>query len=707
MEEAAAAEAGGDLLRAHRCLLAAGRWRPAAELRARILQDAPADEDARLARALAGQCRARGRKHEAALLFERLGELDTAAALHRQAGHRLEAARALCAAGSPEEARALLTEWVEESRRADLALPPAAALLLLARLCLSGPDPLAAARHAQTVEEGVGEGEERRAALGLLVVAFHRAGLPAAAEEALQRLREADPGAPATPEAVLQDLALGHETTDEGEGERWVLSRYRLERLLGAGAMGQVYRAIDALTGETVAVKILAPSSLRGAGGAEDRFYREARIAQTIDDPGLVRVRHAQPEEGILVMEFLPGGTLADRLRGGRHLPWPVVVRLGVEAARALAAAHRRGVLHRDVKPANLLFDALGSVHLGDFGAAHLVSFQQTGTGYLLGTLAFMAPEQLEAAALDGRTDLYALAVTLYRAATGHLPFPGPQVAAQQRAGARPPSTLQPQLEGQAIDAFFERALAHDRADRFESGEAFARALGALAELGGGAEAAPAPTPAGAPAEDSARPGPRFDFETALGQRVHLARDARLGRRVVVETLPGDISPATLARLRELAAAGNPHLQPLLDLLPEESLAIYHLVEGLTLEEELSRPGGAPGRDRRLRLAADVARALRDHPGPLRPGRIRIVGGRAILLLAGIEALHAGAEPPADARPAVARVERWLALGADPGELSPEVAAGHLAALREPDAPEAPAEAEALSRWLDAGRAGG
>src|SRR5512138_2727852 len=154
-------------------------------------------------------------------------------------------------------------------------------------------------------------------------------------------------------------------------------------------------------------------SRLRGA--AYERFVREARLASTLRHPSLVEVYDVSVERGFLVMEYLPGGSLAQRLAAGRLTPVQVR-RMALDVIAGLEAAHHRGVVHRDVKPANIFFDARGTAKLGDFGVAHLVDLGQTQTGGLIGTLAYMSPEQITGAPISIAADMYALGVTLFEA---------------------------------------------------------------------------------------------------------------------------------------------------------------------------------------------------------------------------------------------------------------------------------------------------
>ena len=175
-----------------------------------------------------------------------------------------------------------------------------------------------------------------------------------------------------------------------------------------------------------------------------------------------------------------------------------------------------------------------------------------------------------------------------------------------------------------------------------------------------------------------------------LGDRVALARDTVIPRHVVLERIPDADREAYRARLGALARAGNPNLQALLDLEADGDLVVWAFVEGRPLAEVLQ---ARPPRRLALRLAADVARALVDHPGPLRPTRARVVDRRAVVLVAGADALRVATPPPADARPDVGRILAWAEAGADPGP-----AAGALDALGAGVPP--PAGAAALADWI-------
>ena len=203
---------------------------------------------------------------------------------------------------------------------------------------------------------------------------------------------------------------------------------YEVERLLGRGATGAVLLGREAGTGRRVAIKTLSLSG--GSSGdelteARQRFMREALAARRLQHPDIVALYEAGEDHGLayIAMEYVAGHDLQRHTVAGDLLPMPVVVHIGARVAHALAHAHTQGVVHRDIKPANVLVDlAAGVVKVTDFGIAHIADACLTRTGLVLGTPAYMAPEQLSGQRVDGRTDLYALGVTLFQLLTGALP---------------------------------------------------------------------------------------------------------------------------------------------------------------------------------------------------------------------------------------------------------------------------------------------
>jgi serine/threonine-protein kinase len=228
-----------------------------------------------------------------------------------------------------------------------------------------------------------------------------------------------------------------------------IAGRYAVRGRIGEGGMARVYRAEDALTGEEVAIKILEPEHVVRPGGM-DAFLREAAAARAASHPNIVRTLEAgQRGDGrpYLVMELLEGETLGERLARERVVPVLEAIRVAVEIADGLAAAHAAGIVHRDVKPDNVFLvgprGAPRGAKLLDFGLAAIeVDEPATTGGIAAGTMSTMAPEQVLDDGVDGRTDVYGLGVVLFHALTGQLPFEGPEdlvVLAHQVFSPAPP----------------------------------------------------------------------------------------------------------------------------------------------------------------------------------------------------------------------------------------------------------------------------
>jgi eukaryotic-like serine/threonine-protein kinase len=224
------------------------------------------------------------------------------------------------------------------------------------------------------------------------------------------------------------------------------LSHYLLIRELGRGTMGRVYLARDTRDGGPVALKTLTLA--QGFEGyalreARERFQREAQAAQRLHHPDIVKVLGAGEEGGLayISMELLGGHDLTEHIVAGQLLPALEVVSIGARVADALAHAHRQGVIHRDIKPANVMIDPTSNqVKVTDFGVARLLDGSRTRTGLVLGSPAYMAPEQLVGRAVDGRSDLYALGVLLYQLLTGELPMGGASIGELMQAVAHQPA---------------------------------------------------------------------------------------------------------------------------------------------------------------------------------------------------------------------------------------------------------------------------
>ena len=259
--------------------------------------------------------------------------------------------------------------------------------------------------------------------------------------------------------------------------------RYLLAELLGAGGMARVHRATDARMGRTVAVKTLLPD-LADNADARRRFAREAQAAGALNHPGIVTV-HDQDEirDGgevvpYLVMEFVPGGTLSQRLRGQAHLTPERAVRVTIDILDALAHAHSRGTVHRDVKPANVMVTPEGVVKVADFGIARVLDTDSrlTTTGAAVGTPSYMSPEQINGAEVDARSDVYSVGCVLTELLTGKPPFtdgnPINLMYWHVHSAPPAPSARDPRLPAE-LDALVLTALAKDPAARHPDAAAF------------------------------------------------------------------------------------------------------------------------------------------------------------------------------------------------------------------------------------------
>ncbi len=264
------------------------------------------------------------------------------------------------------------------------------------------------------------------------------------------------------------------------------LGRYVLSRKIGAGGMAEVWEAFDEGLHRSVAVKVVR-DEIAGEAEFRERFIREARLAAQLEHPRILPIYDFGTEGGVtyLVMPLLPGGSLKERISG------PMPADEAVEALAAIAAAldhaHGRGVLHRDVKPSNVLVDASGSLLLADFGLAKntAVSSELTVAGMVVGTPAYMAPEQAVGRPVDARADQYALGIVAFELLTGRTPFrsesPFAVLDKHLREAPPPPSSFVPDLPPE-VDAVLAKALSKQPQERFgtcrQMVEALAAALG-------------------------------------------------------------------------------------------------------------------------------------------------------------------------------------------------------------------------------------
>ena len=359
----------------------------------------------------------------------------------------------------------------------------------------------------------------------------------------------------------MSDMNEGATTAQRApEGQALAgLGAYRFERELGAGGMGAVFLARHRVRPGVFAVKVLKPS-LATSHGLRQRFEREARLGIDLHHPGIVDVVDfvVDGNRQALVMEYVQGETLQALLqRLGRPLSWDEAEPVFRRLLGALAYAHGRGVIHRDIKPGNVMMAVEGGVKIMDFGIAHLEGVSGDSTHLVLGTVKYTAPELFDGSAPTGRSDLYSLGMTLYQMVAGRLPFPAGtpvgQLVAMKQAGLEPPSDLVPGLPP-IVDRAVQLMTSPDPAARPDSCDRILTLLDAAMTLVGAA------TP------------------VLLAPRPELAS--------VVE--PGDALPPAdepTGNLRRLSA-----LAPSLAMMALLAVVVMLVLTGRGKNEELRRP---------------------------------------------------------------------------------------------------------------------
>ena len=264
-------------------------------------------------------------------------------------------------------------------------------------------------------------------------------------------------------------------------GDEVIGGRYRLRERLGSGGMAEVWLAEDEQLERPVALKLLAPHADRR------RFEREARAAAALSDPNVERIyAYGEHEERpYMALEYLPGGSLQERLTEGSPVPDEEAATLALQIASGLAHAHAHGLVHRDLKPANILFDAEGRAKIADFGIARLIGAETfTEDGTVMGTAGYISPEQASGRAASPASDVYSFGVILYRLLTGRLPFDGESAleVAQMHREVEPPAIewLRPSAPA-GLATVATAALAKDPQLRPADGAALVAALGGAA----------------------------------------------------------------------------------------------------------------------------------------------------------------------------------------------------------------------------------
>ncbi len=454
------------------------------------------------------------------------------------------------------------------------------------------------------------------------------------------------------------------------------VGRYRIVRPLGEGAMGVVYLAQDPQIERLLAIKTVRPAESVVASGTRvaerhERLLREARTVGRLIHPNIVTLFDAGEQDGLLYLafEYVEGPSLDQRLRSGEPVSTAEALRIARETAEGLAYAHARGVVHRDVKPANLLLAADGRVKISDFGIAKVVgqATELTLTGTVVGSPHYLSPEQVRGEELDGRSDLFSLGVVLYELLGGRRPFDGETLTTlvyQILHQEPPPIELRPEL-APMLSETLGRLLAKDRDLRFDDGHAVAAALGRLErEL---------------PAELLAAPAVVLE-DVAPTRLVSLSG----GLPAPPATRPGEV-PGEPAATRAPVGADLPPLPP----PPPAPASPASGSDASALEPAAAPPppAPAPGRSRRLLVALGAVLLLL----AVTAGVAAVVGLKAWhrISAARVAEAPAGETPPATSA----------------GEAAvPEAAAGTAAPSGVPPAPTAEATEEAAQAREPAAR---
>jgi serine/threonine-protein kinase len=651
---ATCAEKDGDLPRALSNALEA-RDQPTADRYASTLQE-QGEEGKRQAMAVFVK---RRQFANAARLAEELGDTEDAVRWYQEGHLDFDAARVLVELGRDRDAGRVLERAIRDldagadRSRANLQLG-----LIFARL-LQHESAVRCLQDAATHEES------RVAAQRALVTELAALGLRDAARDLLIEVRADDPSVTPDLDAFLRAERKPTTRKTALRDARLIGGRYRLERLLGSGASGRVYRAKDEVSDKDVAIKLLANTHSRSSEGYV-RFAREAKLAKNLRHTNLIEVYDFSADLGFLVMEYMRGGSLEDKLES--ELPATAVRRLCLDILSGLELAHQRGIIHRDLKPANIFFDARGTAKIGDFGVAHLQDLGQTQTGGLIGTLAYMSPEQITGAPLTIAADLYGVGVTLFEALTGRLPFQGPDFVAQH-LGEEAPAPSNVSHSDPCWDPLVLRLLAKNPGDRFDSVDSLRRELQALQLSDESSplmmpKARPLPSPASSAtmqavadpdSDEKEEAKERYAFETPLGKtslsRLSRAIDTVLNRSVIIERFTDTLEEARERRLYALARGGGPFLQRALGYEKKTGVAIFEAPTGSPigeLEEALSTRLATRLLKRLARAVAPLHANDRAH-GELHGGTILLDDrGHPTVLVCGLESLTEAPSPKND-----------------------------------------------------------
>ena len=398
-----------------------------------------------------------------------------------------------------------------------------------------------------------------------------------------------------------------------------IIGKYELRAQLGRGAMGVVYEAFDTVIERKVALKVLRTDvfAAEQLPDVRARFKREAHSAGKLSHPNIVTIFDYGEHEGApyIVMDLMSGQELSRRLEAGARLPLAETVKIIADLLSALSYAHESGVVHRDIKPSNLFLLRDGTLKVVDFGVARIESSELTETGAILGTPAYMSPEQFLGLPVDGRSDLFSVGVILYHLLTGDRPFSGSPTTIMQKVLRQEPiepTALNPTLAPD-WDTVIKRALAKKPEQRFQSARQFADAIrfvmegkalpkaqefvdrDATVKLPGGMQGdAPQAKPAKSPAWVVFAFGAAAVAAAAVAVTLHFTRQqqpppvvAAAAPKAVVE--PPKLEPV-VEKKEEAQPAPPPPPAPVLKERPRERIAEKKALRQAERKRELSEP---------------------------------------------------------------------------------------------------------------------